>query len=302
MKKLLVVISGPTAIGKSDLAIDLALHYNTEILSSDSRQFYYEMMIGTARPDDTQLKQVPHHFIGHLSVRDYYNVSRFETDVLTLLAGLFEKKNLAIMVGGSGLYSDAVCNGIDDMPDYDPELRNTLSLRLKQNGIEDLRCELKQLDPEAYEKVDLHNGVRVLRALEVCLLTGKPYSAFLNREPKRRPFSILKIALDMDRVELYNRINHRVDVMMETGLLDEVKSLQALRNYNALKTVGYRELFSYIDGECSLEEAVDLIKRNTRKYARKQLTYLRRDNQYQWFHPATVLDIISLIDKNLVLE
>lgn len=238
-------------------------------------------------------------FIQHLSIHDYYNVSRYENDVLNLLSQLFRQYNPILLVGGSGLYIDAVCKGIDEMPDYDPELREQLMQELNNHGIEWLRALLKNLDPQSYERIDLKNKNRLFRAVEVCIQTGKPYSSFLQNKGKQRPFRILKIALDRPREELYEAINLRVDKMIQNGLEEEAKALYPFRHLVPLKTVGYKELFDYFDGKYSLEEAIDLIKRNTRKYARKQLTWLRRDKDYVWFRPCQVEDIKHLIQQKL---
>lgn len=297
MKKTLLVLAGPTAIGKTACGIKLAEHFSTEIISADSRQIYLETSIGTAVPSEEELRRVKHHFIQSTSLEDPYNASRFELDALQTLDSLFKDQNLVLMVGGSGLYIDALCNGIDDLPSADPQLRSLLLEQFRQEGLEALTKRLKELDPVSYEKVDLKNHMRVLKALEVSIQTGIPYSAFLSAQKKERPFSILRVALDMNREELYQRINKRVERMMEKGLLDEVKSLARFRHLTAMKTVGYRELFRYLDGEISLEEAVDLIKRNTRKFARKQLTWFRKGQQYTWFHPEQCEEIAAWIKK-----
>ncbi len=296
-RHLLVVIAGPTAVGKTKLAINFAKYFDTVILSADSRQFYKELTIGTAPPTKEQLEEVKHYFIHHLSIYDYYNVSKYENDACQLLEVLFKQYNIVFLVGGSGLYIDAVCHGIDDMPDYDTEARQYLIEQLEKNGIGWLRAMLKKLDPVTYEKIDLKNKNRLFRAVEVCLQTGQPYSTFLKRQRKSRPFNILKIALNTDRDDLYNKINNRVDQMMKEGLLEEAKLHYPYRELTPLKTVGYKELFDYFDGKCSLDEAVELIKRNTRKYARKQLTWFRRDKEFHWFEPWQKNEILTLIDK-----
>lgn len=297
MVKTLVVLAGPTAVGKTALGISLARHFKTEIISSDSRQIYNETTIGTAVPSSADLSSVRHHFIQVASLTNPYNASRYEQDVLTLLDTLFKEHNMILMAGGSGLYIDAVCNGIDDLPTADPRLRSQLSQQLGTEGLEPLIKRLKELDPISYAKVDLKNHMRVLKALEVSIQTGKPYSSFLSEKKKERPFRILRVALDMDREMLYQRINVRVDKMMERGLLDEAQTVIGFRDLTAMKTVGYRELFSYLDGDVSLEEAVKLIKGNTRKFARKQLTWFRRGNQYTWFHPGQTEEITSWIEQ-----
>lgn len=298
---LLVVIAGPTAVGKTNTAISLAQYFDCEIISADSRQFYKELKIGSAPPDTAQLEAVKHHFVGFKNVTDYYNVSRFEQDVTNLLPELFKKNGLAIMTGGSGLYIDAVCNGIDDMPDFDPELRQQLAERMKNEGIESLRLELKKLDPQSYNNVDLRNTNRVFRALEMCLLTGKPYSQFLQKSKKERHFNIVRIAINMDRAKLHERINLRVDLMMEKGLENEARDLFQYRSCNALKTVGYKELFEYFDEIHNLEVAVELIKRNTRRYARRQISWFNRNNDYNWFEPEQIPDIISFIQNQITV-
>lgn len=295
----LIVIAGPTAVGKTDTAISVSLAFHSEILSADSRQFYKELKIGAAPPSPEQLAQVPHHFIGTKNISEYYNVSRYEQDVLKLLPELFDKSPVVIMTGGSGLYIDAVCFGIDDMPEFDPELRNILTERMNKEGVESLRMELKKLDPVTYSQIDLKNKNRIFRALEMCLLTGKPYSDFLLKTHKTRPFQIVKIALNIDRKELHNKINSRTDQMMEDGLLEEARTLIPFRHHNALKTVGYKELFDYFDGNSTLETAIELIKRNTRRYARKQISWFNRNNDYTWFTPDQISEINGFIQKEI---
>jgi tRNA dimethylallyltransferase len=299
MEKALVVLAGPTAIGKTSCGIRLASHFGCEIISADSRQIYRETTIGTAVPSQEELAQVRHHFIQTASVKQNYNASIFENQVLAKLEELFKEQNLVLMVGGSGLYIDAVCEGIDDLPATDPMLRKSLQGRLEKEGLEALCRQLLELDPVSYGRVDLKNHLRVLKALEVSIQTGRPYSSFLSNSKKKRAFRILRIALDMEREELYSRINRRVELMMEAGLLDEVREVQDLKGYSAMKTVGYRELFRVLDGEISLDEGVDLIKRNTRKFARKQLTWFRKEDRYQWFHPGKCHKIPDWIKKEL---
>ncbi len=295
----LVVLAGPTAVGKTKLAIELAEYFKTCIINADSRQLYKELQIGTAPPTPEELNKVEHYFVQILSVKDYYNVSQFENEVISLLYELFKTRKLIFLVGGSGLYIDAVCNGIDDMPNYDPELRKELLIQYEKNGIDWFRALLKKLDPNTYQNIDLKNKNRIFRAVEVCLQTGKPYSYFLKNTKKHRPFKILKIALNRNRLELYDIINNRVDKMTEKGLIEEAKSLYSFKNYTPLKTVGYKELFDYLENKYSLDEAIDLIKRNTRKYARKQLTWFRRDKDYRWFHPNDKSLIIHYIENNI---
>ena len=299
MDNTLVVVAGPTAVGKTGCGIDLARHYQTEIISADSRQIFRESCIGTAVPAAEELQKVKHHFIQTVSLGETYNASRFEFEVLETLSRLFEKRSLVLMVGGSGLYIDAVCRGIDDLPSSDPELRKVLHERLEKEGLDILVAELASKDPVSHQKIDLKNPMRVMKALEVTLQTGKPYSSFLSERPKTRPFRILRLALDLERTELYERINRRVDVMMEAGLLEEVRSLLPYRDATSMKTVGYRELFRHLNGELTLEEAIDLIKRNTRKYARKQITWFRKDQLYTWFSPSDLPGIIRWIDNQL---
>ncbi len=281
----LVVVTGPTAIGKTRVAIEIAKAFHTEIISCDSRQMYREMHIGTAVPSAEELATVPHHFIGNLSIHDYYNVSMFEQECLQLLDNLFQTYQTVIMTGGSGLYIDALCNGIDDFPTVDTEIRETVTGWFETEGIEYLRRQLKMLDPEHYARVDLRNYKRIMKAIEVCLQTGKPYSSFLTSQQRLRPFEIVKIALNRPREELVANIHRRTDAMMEAGLLGEAESLYPYRKLNALNTVGYKELFAYMDGLHDLDTAVELIRRNTRRYAKRQLTWFARDTAMQWFHP-----------------
>lgn len=298
-KNSLVVVLGPTAIGKTRLAIDLALEFNTEIISADSRQIYRELNIGTASPDEDELARVKHHLVGHCSVRDYFNASKFEEVVLDLLDRLFLDHNVVIMAGGSGLYIDAVMHGIDELPSIDMEVRKVLKEKYEAEGLEGLRRMLKKLDPEHYSKVDLKNPNRILKALEISVMTGKPYSSFLLHTRKKRRFNIVTIGLEMEREQLYNRINKRADRMVEMGLVEEVKRLESYRGENALKTVGYKEIFAYMDGKYSLDEAIQKIKSNTRNYARKQITWFRRYPGVKWFHPDRTIDIIDYISENV---
>jgi tRNA dimethylallyltransferase len=296
-KPILVVIAGPTAVGKTVTAINLAKTLNTVILSADSRQFYAELNIGTAKPDLIELNEVQHYFVGHLSIHDYYNVSRFEVEVLKLLPSLFEKNPVVLLVGGSGLYIDAVCNGIDDFPDPATDLRNYLKGILLDEGIGKLIDLLRKHDPDYLKKADVSNPNRLMRALEVSMTTGKPYSSQLMNQSKTREFDIIKIGLNLPREELFNRIGQRVDLMMVAGLLDEVKRYFPWRHLNALNTVGYKELFTYLDGEVSLERAVENIKTNTRRYAKRQMTWFKRDQEIRWFKPDEVEEVINLIQS-----
>jgi tRNA dimethylallyltransferase len=299
MRKTLIVLTGPTGIGKTAIAIKIAGYFNTEIVSSDSRQIFKELKIGTAVPTSKELAAAKHHFIHSHSITENYNASRYETEVLQLLEMLFAKKNIVLLVGGSMLYIDAVCKGIDKMPDIDPEIRTALKTQLKEEGLESLRLQLKKQDPKYYKTVDLKNPARIVHALEICLMTGKPYSSFRSNPNKKRPFSIIKIGLNTNKEILHNRINKRVDLMMKAGLEAEAKSVYRQKQLTALNTVGYRELFSYFDKEIPKEEAVELIKRNSRRYARKQLTWFRKDEKMRWFEPHETEKIIEYINSQI---
>ena len=296
--KTLIVITGPTAVGKTALCLDIAQHFGIPIINADSRQIYKELKIGTASPTSEQLQLVPHYFVGSLSLTDYYSASLFEQQVLEILSRQFREHDFALMTGGSMMYIDAVCDGIDDIPTVDDQTRETLKQRLKEEGLEALVEQLKELDPEYYAIVDRQNPRRVVHGLEICLMTGKTYTSFRKREKKERPFRIVKIGLNRPREELYDRINQRVDQMMQQGLLEEAKALYPMRQMNALNTVGYKELFDYLDGRWPLEEAVERIKGNTRRYARKQLTWYKKDPQIRWFHPDEKEQIISYISQD----
>lgn len=284
----LLVLTGPTASGKTALAIRWAERLRTEILSADSRQFYREMRIGTAAPTPDELRRVPHHFVQHLSIQDSYNVYRYEQDALALLEKLFQNHENVILCGGSGLYIDALCNGIDLLPDPDPELREKLHRMLRENRVEEFHQMLKEKDPEYYEVVDRNNPVRMVRALEVCIQTGQPYSTLRKQQAKERPFQIIKYAIALPREVLNERINRRVERMMEEGLEAEARQLYPLRHLNALQTVGYRELFDNFDGKCTLEESVEAIKAHTRQYAKRQMTWFKRDSGYRWISPEEI--------------
>lgn len=292
-KKYLISIVGPTGIGKTSLSIALAQHFNTEIISADSRQFYKEMQIGTAAPTPEELNAAPHHFIHHKSVMQAYNVGDFEKDALTLLNQLFVNHNVVIMVGGSGLYVDAVTKGLDDFPQIDPTVRETLNDELTNKGLEHLQNQLKTLDPMAFNQIAMDNPHRVIRALEICIGSGQPYSSFLNKPKPKRPFKTISIGLDADRPIIYERINTRVDQMMALGLLDEVKTLQHLQHQNALNTVGYSELFKFLNGEWTLDFAVSEIKKNSRRYAKRQLTWFKKNEDILWFDYKTPLENIT---------
>lgn len=275
--------------------MDIAKHFGIPIINADSRQIYRELKIGTARPTDEQIQAVRHYFVGSLGLDDYYSASLFEQQVLQLLDQLFQTSDYALLTGGSMMYIDAVCDGIDDIPTIDEETRRLMKQRLADEGLEALCEELRRLDPEYYEIVDRQNPRRVVHALEICTMTGKTYTSFRRRERRQRPFGIVKIALNRPREELYERINRRVDQMMSDGLLDEARALYPKKELNALNTVGYKELFDYLDGRWPLEEAVERIKGNTRRYARKQLTWYKKDEQIRWFHPDDKQSIIDYI-------
>ena len=296
MKRFLIVLLGPTGVGKTDISIGIACHFKCEIISADSRQFFREMKIGTAVPSDLQLKTIMHHFIRFLSVEDYYSSSLFERDVLKLLPHLFSKNNVALMSGGSGMYIDAVCSGFDDIPDVDPSVREKYIARYMDEGIEGLRESLRLLDPEHYKKVDLNNYKRIIRALEICEISGGPYSTFLKNQKKERNFEIIKIGLERQREDLYNRIDSRVDDMVRWGIEEEAKQLYNFRNLNALNSVGYKEFFDFFDGKISKDKAIELIKRNSRRYAKRQMTWWGKDKEIKWFHPDKVQSIIEYIE------
>jgi tRNA dimethylallyltransferase len=300
MNNFLIVILGPTCVGKSDLSVEIASHFNTEIISADSRQFYWEMTIGTAVPAENQLNRVKHHFIKFLSVKDYFSSSLFERAVLELLPSLFTKNRIVVMAGGSGMYIDAVCKGIDDIPDIDPAIREKYNEKYREEGIESLRRELKLLDPDYYARVDLKNHKRIIRALEIFESTGRRYSEFLTKKSADRDFCIIKIGLEREREDLYRRINARVDDMVENGLENEARGLFDLRDLNPLKSVGYREFFDFFEGRISKKKAIELIKRNSRRYAKRQITWWSRDREIVWFSPDKVQDIIYYIEIKTV--
>ncbi len=301
MKNTLVVLPGPTGAGKTEFAIELASRLGCSIISCDSRQFYHEMKIGTAAPSDQQLSRVKHHFVAFLSVTDYYSISLFERDVLALLPFLFAENPVAVMTGGSMLYMDAVCHGMDDIPDTDPNVRHKYAGIYEKEGIAALRMALKLVDPEYYARADLQNPRRLLRALEITESTGRPYSSFLTATARERDFAIVKAGVTRERSELHAIIDRRVDRMMEQGLEQEAASLIGYRHLNALRTVGYREMFSLFDGAITREEAVSLIKRNTRRYARRQLTWWRKEREITWFDASDHEKIIDWIYAQLAL-
>lgn len=297
MKKTLIVITGPTAVGKTACCLHIARHFGIPIINADSRQMYRDLKIGTAAPTEAQLQEVRHYFVGTLALDEYYSASMFEEQVLKLLDELFQTSDYALMSGGSMMYIDAVCNGIDDIPTIDDKTRTLMKQRLNDEGLERLCEELRQLDPEHYAIVDKKNPRRVVHALEICHMTGQTYTSFRTNRKKERPFRIVKIGLNLPRELLYERINQRVDAMMQQGLLDEVERNACNRALNALNTVGYKELFNYLDGTWTLDEAVERIKGNTRRYARKQLTWFKKDETMRWFSPNDEKEIINYIEN-----
>jgi len=297
--KTLISIVGPTAIGKTALAIQLAQHFGTEIISADSRQFFKEMAIGTAKPNAMELAAAKHHFIDSHSVTQLFSTGDFEVEGLKKLEEIFQNHDLAIMVGGSGLYVNALINGLDEMPDIDLSIREKLNKQFEEEGLAVIQSQLAELDPEYFAKVDQQNPQRMIRGLEVYLSTGQKLSSMLSATKKERPFNIIKIGLNTDRAVLYDRINRRVDQMMADGLVDEVKSLIPFRKYNALNTVGYSELFDYLDGKSTLADALAAIKQNTRRFAKRQLTWFRRDEEIIWFEPEQGAEVISFVENRL---
>ncbi len=296
MQKTLIVLIGPTGVGKTELSLSVAEHFHTPILSADSRQLYADLKIGTAAPTPEQLARVPHHFVGTLKLTDYYSAAQYEADVLARLDELFRTQDVALLTGGSMMYVDAICKGIDDIPTVDNETRTLMLKRYEEEGLETLCSELKLLDPEYYRIVDLKNPKRVIHALEICYMTGKTYTSFRTQSKKERPFRIIKIGLTREREELYDRINRRVDQMMADGLLEEARSVYPYRHLNSLNTVGYKEMFNYLDGEWTLDFAVEKIKQNSRIYSRKQMTWFRRDEDIAWFHPDQHQEIMNHIN------
>ena len=296
----LIVVGGPTGSGKSALAVDIAKHFGAPIISTDSRQMYRGMAIGTAQPTADELAAVKHYFIADREPEDDFNCGRYEVEALALLERLFAENKYVVAVGGSGLYIQALCSGMDALPEADDELRGSLKARLDSEGLESLVVELQRLDSAYAEVVDRCNPARVMRALEVCISSGKPYSEQRSGITTERPFHIIKIATDMPRDILYDRINRRVDMMVADGLVEEARAMYPKRELNALQTVGYREIFDYFDGKCSLEEAIELVKRNSRRYAKRQMTWFRRDGEFRWFAPADLSDIIAYIESQEV--
>ena len=300
MHKYLISIVGPTGIGKTALSLKLASHFHTDIISADSRQFYKEIPIGTAAPSHEELAVAPHHFIHHKSIKESYSVGAFEKEALEKLELLHSSNSVVVMVGGSGLYVNAVVKGFDEFPDVSPEIRAQLNSELESNGLEVLQEELKQLDPKSYETIALQNPHRVIRALEICRGTGQPYTSFLNKNKSHRNFKTISIGLKADRPLIYERINNRVDQMIENGLLEEAKDVFEHRDLNALNTVGFKELFHYFDGQWTLDFAISEIKKNTRRFAKRQMTWFQKDPETQWFEYDTELqDILDYLDKEL---
>ncbi len=293
--KTLIVLIGPTGVGKTELSLRLAEHYHTCIVSADSRQLYADLKIGTAAPTLEQLQRVKHYLVGTLQLTDYYSAAQYEAEVLKLLDTLFTEQDAVLLTGGSMMYVDAVCKGIDDIPTVDAETRQLMLHKYETEGLERLCAELKLLDPEYYKIVDLKNPKRVVHALEICYMTGKTYTSFRTQQKKERPFRIVKIGLTRDREELYDRINQRVELMIEDGLIEEAKQVYPYRTLNSLNTVGYKEVFKYLDGEWTLPFAIEKIKQNSRIYSRKQMTWFKRDEEIHWFHPEQETEILAYL-------
>lgn len=299
-KNNLIVLIGPTAVGKTETSFAIASYYGCPIISADSRQMYKGMQIGTAMPTQEELERHKHYFVGNLSPGDYYSAARYEEEVMKLLEEEFPHHPTMLLSGGSMMYIDAVCNGIDDIPTVDSETRAMILEKYEKEGLDSLAAELRLLDPEYYNDADIKNPKRVMHALEICYMTGKPYSSFRRKEKKERPFNIIKVGLRREREELYDRINRRVDAMIEQGLVEEVKSFIHLKEHNSLNTVGYKEIFKYLDDEWSLPFAIEKIKQNTRIYSRKQTTWYRKDMDIEWFHPNDIEKIIQHIESKRV--
>ena len=295
----LIVLIGPTGVGKTELSLRLAEHFHTSIVSADSRQLYADLKIGTAAPTSEQLNRAPHYLVGTLKLADYYSAARYEEEALATLDNLFRQHDTVILTGGSMMYIDAICKGIDDIPTVDTETRELMLQRYETEGLEKLCAELKLLDPEYYRIVDLKNPKRVIHALEICYMTGKTYTPFRTQQKKQRPFRIIKVGLTRDRAELYDRINRRVDIMIEEGLLEEARSVYPYRTLNSLNTVGYKEMFNYLDGTWELPFAIEKIKQNSRIYSRKQMTWFKRDEEIQWFHPEQETEILDYINTKI---
>ena len=295
--KYLIIIAGPTAVGKTSTAIQVAKHFNTEIISADSRQIFNELNIGVARPSIEELAEVKHHFIANKSIVQYFSAGEYEREVIALLDDLFKTNNVVILCGGTGFYINAILNGFDEIPPIDEKIREALNQQFKDFGIEPLQQKLKELDEETYNEIDIHNTQRIIRALEVCIGTQQKFSSFKRKNNVQRNFTPIKIGLNISKEQLHHNINTRVDEMMRQGFLEEAKSVINYRNHNALQTVGYKELFDFIDGKTTLNEAVDLIKLHTRQYAKRQLTFFNKHNDYNWFQPKEIKSIISFVDE-----
>lgn len=302
MKKTLIVILGPTGVGKTDLCLNIAKHFSISIINADSRQIFKEIPIGTAAPTAEQQRNIKHHFIGTHSISDYYSAAMFETDVIAILDDMFKSQDIVLMSGGSMMYIDAICYGIDDIPTVDENTRELITRKLHTEGLPHLVEELRQLDPEHYDIIDKQNPRRVCHALEICYMTGKTYTSFRKKNIKTRPFNIIKIGLNREREEMYERINRRVIEMIEQGLEEEARKVYEQRSLNALNTVGYKELFSYFDGNISKEEAIRQIQSNTRRYMRKQLTWFKKDEQIKWFDPNNIEEIINYISASIQIH
>lgn len=298
-EKNLILVVGPTAVGKTELCLNLAKKFKTEIVSCDSRQFYREMRLGTAKPTEAELRQVRHHLVNSLSIEDDYDVRKFEKDALEILERIFETSDVAVMTGGSGLFADAVTKGFDEIPEVAQEIRVRIQADYGEKGLDWLQAQVAEVDPEYFAQVDRQNPQRLMRALEVCLGTGLKFSSFRVKKQVLRPFGIIKIGLDRDREELYRRIDLRMDQMVEAGLFDEADALFGKRHLNALQTVGYSEIFGFLEGKYDREEAIRLLKRNSRRYAKRQLTWFRRDSEIRWFHPDQIGEIISWVENQI---
>lgn len=302
MKHTLIVLIGPTGVGKTDLSFSIAERYHTSVISSDSRQLYRDLVIGTAAPSKEDLERAKHYFVGILGLEDYYSAARFEEEVMALLPSLFDENPVQLMTGGSMMYVDALCKGIDDLPTVNDEVRTRLLDKYNEVGLDALCEELKELDPVYYKQVDQKNHKRVIHALEICYMTGRPYSELRTNTVKKRPFRIIKVGLTRDRQELYDRINKRVDVMIENGLIEEARRVYPYRMNNSLNTVGYKELFAYFDGEWAMDFAIDKIKQNSRIYSKKQMTWFKRDPDIHWFNPDNKDEILAFLDKELAYK